>query len=252
MKSLIKKVAPKFLWEALKKVYGYFRRLVLDLRHTFSPWNPTEWIKMFYLVRIIRPTYSMVPSNRLKVLYDLSKKINREYIKGDIVECGVYNGGSAAIMMVPQSHSPENRSIWLFDSFEGLPPPTESDGSYERENYYEGWCKGSTEKVKEIFKRLKLPKKRLNLIEGWFQDTFPREVSKIKQIALLHIDADWYESVKICLQTFYPIVTKGGYIEFDDYGKFSGCKKAIHEYLTKHNIHAKLVTHDNGMYLKKP
>lgn len=252
MKLLIKKIIPKFIWETIRRAYVYMRRLFLDLLHTFSPMHPIEWSHMFFLVRTIRPEYSMIPSSRLRVIYELSKKINADRIPGDIIECGVYNGGSAAMMMYPQSFSSETRDIWLFDSFEGLPPPTENDGSYEHENYYKGWCKGSVEKVEEIFHRLKLPREHLHIVKGWFQDTFLYEAPKIGQIALLHIDADWYESVKICLETFYPKVSSGGYIEFDDYGKFPGCKKAVHEYFARHNIQADIKTHDNGMYFRKP
>ena len=164
MKSTIKKIIPSIIWETLRESCGYTRRLFLDLKYTFLPVNPIEWARLFFFVRIIRPTYSMVPTNRLKVLYELSKKINTDHVPGDIVECGVYNGGSAAIMMIPQIRFKNLRDIWLFDSFEGLPPPTENDGTYEKEHYYQGWCKGSIEKVKEIFQHLRLPEKRFHLV----------------------------------------------------------------------------------------
>jgi O-methyltransferase len=137
--------------------------------------------------------------------------------------------------------------------FEGLPPPTENDGSYEREHYYKGWCGGTVEKVEEIFCRLQFPRERLHIIKGWFKDTFPRTVPSIGQIALLHIDADWYDSVKICLETLYPKVSVGGYIVLDDYGTFSGCRKALHEYLDRYHINAELQTREGtGRYFRKP
>jgi len=252
MKSIIKKIIPQFVWKTIRKLYWDSQRLFLDIYHTASFSNPVEWVKLFKSIRTIRPTYSMVPTHRLKVLYKLSKKINKENIKGDIIECGVYNGGSAAMMMIPQLGLKETRDIWLFDSFEGLPPPTKNDGTFEQENYYEGWCKGTIQRVEEIFKHFRIPEKRTHIVAGWFENTFPLQLSNINQIALLHIDADWYESVKICLETFYPKVSSGGYIEFDDYGKFSGCKKAIQEYVSSNNIKTEFITHDNGMYFKKP
>jgi O-methyltransferase len=252
MKSLIKKIIPRFIWETARQTYVYIRRLFLDFFYTALPTHPVEWIKMLFLVRTVRPEYSMVPTVRLRVLYELSKKINEKDIPGDIIECGVYNGGSAAIMMHPQFLSGKNRNIWLFDSFEGLPPPTENDGSYEKENYFKGWCKGSIEKVEEIFGKLGLPSKHLHIIKGWFQNTFSVENFKIEKIALLHIDSDWYESVKICIENFYPKVSKGGYICFDDYKKFLGCKRAVQEYLQSNNIKVELKMYDNGMYFRKP
>ncbi len=217
MKSLLKKLVPLPVWEAVRHVYSYLRRLILDIRDTASPLSPLEWIESFVLARTVRPRYSMVPAARLRLLYDLSKRITREGVRGDIVECGVYNGGSAAIMAAAQSGSKDARTVWLFDSFEGLPPPTEQDGTYEREHYYKGWCGGTAEKVEEIFQRFRLPRERLRIVQGWFENTFPKTVPNMGPIALLHIDADWYESVKICLETLYPKVVSGGYIELDDY-----------------------------------
>ena len=184
----------------------------------------------------------MVPAVRLKLLYELSQKITAEHIPGDIVECGVYNGGSAAIMTSPQTLSAEPRTTWLFDSFEGLPAPTSKDGVYEQQHYYKGWCAGSVQKVEEIFRKLNLDLGKVRIIKGWFDQTFPREASNIENIALLHIDADWYESVKICLDTFYPKVVRGGYIEFDDYGTWEGCKKAVDEYFAREHINVPLLT----------
>ena len=67
-------------------------------------------------------------------LYKLVQQVNKMGLPGDIVECGVWNGGSAAIMGVAaqSSHNYKNRRLWLFDSFEGLPRPTEKDGDLER------------------------------------------------------------------------------------------------------------------------
>ena len=69
---------------------------------------------------------------------------------------------------------------------------------------------------------------RVKIVAGWFQETFPTVT--IPKIALLNIDADWYESVKLCLETFYDAVMPGGYVSFDDYGHWPGCKKAVDEF----------------------
>ena len=253
-KSRLKKIIPTEVWEILRQGYSRIRRFYLDIWYTMNIRQPVEWVRIFFLIRKIRPTYSMVPPPRLRLLYELSKRINKEKVIGDIVECGVYNGGSAAMMSSAQSFDRKSvRHLWLFDSFEGLPSPTENDGLYERTHYYKGWCGGSVEKVHEIFRILDLSREYLHIIKGLFQETFTQENTKIVNIALLHIDADWYESVKICLETFYPKVSHGGYVVFDDYNTFSGCKKAVHEYFDKHNLKVKLETRDGvGVYFKKP
>ena len=59
----------------------------------------------------------------------------------------------------------------------------------------------------------------------------------IKSISILRLDGDLYESTKVCLEYLYPKVTKGGFVIIDDYENLDGCRKAVHEYLEKHNLH---------------
>jgi O-methyltransferase len=249
-KSLIKQAIPVSVWKLTRESRSYFRRLFLDIRQTFSLSHPVGSFQLIRLVRFVRPQYTMIKPPRLRLLYELSKKIDEEKLEGAIVECGVYKGGSAAVMVIAQ-RKPLTRDIWLFDSFEGLPPPSNNDGAFERENYYKGWCEGHVEDVEDIWKKLELPREQLHIVKGWFQDTFP--TVSIPKIALLHVDADWYESVNDSLQKFYQSVVPGGYIEFDDYGSWEGCKKAVDEFFTTHNIKAELKTRDRiGYYFQKP
>jgi len=54
---------------------------------------------------------------------------------------------------------------------------------------------------------------------------------QIQNIAILHIDADWYESVKLCLERFYDHIQPGGFVVIDDYSYWDGCKRATDEFL---------------------
>jgi O-methyltransferase len=103
--------------------------------------------------RVRRYTAVFVP--RLVALYKLSEEINQRSVAGDIVECGVYNGGSAAIIASLCEKSPLKRDVWLFDSFEGLPKPTDKDG--HEAPAYEGWCHGDLTKVKKVPRSCKYP-----------------------------------------------------------------------------------------------
>lgn len=252
MKHLLKRFVPHALWEGVRRRFFFARRYLLDLVACAHP-NPIRWLRVFRLARYARPRYSMVPSRRLRLLYDLSTRVETERVPGAVVECGVYNGGSAVLMQDASARAGGTRDLWLFDSFEGLPPPTDKDGEYEREHYFKGWCGGTKDMVLEAFDRARVSRKKLHIVEGWFDKTFPTEIPKIGSIALLHIDCDWYESVKICLENLYPLVSPGGYIEFDDYGTFEGCRKAVHEYIDKHNIKVTLETNDGvGRHFRKP
>jgi len=84
-----------------------------------------------------------------------------------------------------------------------------------------------------------------------FQDTFPSV--RTGDIALLHIDADWYESVKLCLERFYDSVQPGGFVVIDDYGHWEGCKKATDEFLRNRSLDVTLTRVDyTGRYFQKP
>lgn len=75
---------------------------------------------------------------------------------------------------------------------------------------------------------------RVRIIPGWFADTLP--TVSTSQVALLNIDADRYESVKLCLETFYDRVVPGGFISNDDYGHWPGCRKAVDEFFSARAI----------------
>ncbi len=227
-----------------RNLTGYYLQNVRLLR-------PRSFLNSFRMMRLVYRVrgYTAVFVPRLVALYKLSEEINRLSVPGDIVECGVYNGGSAAIMASLCEKSPLSRSVWLFDSFEGLPKPTEKDG--DEAPAYEGWCHGDLSKVKKVFRKLCIPESRVHIVKGWFQDTFPKV--EIPKIAILHIDADWYESVKLCLEKFYDSVQPGGYIVLDDYGDWEGCRIATDEFLKRRTLEVKLIQVDyTGFYFQKP
>ena len=212
--------------------------------------------RSFYLARLllqVKPKYTMVSVKRLINLYNLVRQVNATHLPGDIVECGVWNGGSAAIMGAACRDDRDHlRTVWLFDSFAGLPTPGSKDGERAQDAYFEGWCQGSIEKVTQIFNQLHLSLEPVKIITGWFDSTLKAE--PIKTIALLHIDADWYESVKVVLEELYDKVVDGGFIVLDDYWTWQGCRQAMTEYLREHQIQGVVFksVDNHGVYFQKP
>jgi O-methyltransferase len=174
--------------------------------------------------------YSMSGIQVLNTLYAISKRINEKNIKGDIVECGVWNGGSAAALSMPIISS--NKKLWLYDSFEGMPTTTEIDG--EEAKKYIGACVGDEKKVLEILNIVEFPINRVIIKKGWFKDTFADSLPN--KISVLHIDSDWYDSVTMCLDTFYDLVEMVGVIILDDFGHWEGCREAFYDFAHKKNI----------------
>jgi len=207
------------------------------------------------LVLNVKPKFTMVKNRNLRILYDLVDQANRRQIPGDIVECGVWNGGSAAIMGAASIGEPfqkELRTIWLFDSFPALPPPGEKDGDLERQNYFSGWNKGNVTLVREVFEKIGYPSEKLKIVPGWFDETLIRE--PIKNIVILHIDADWYESVKTVLEILYDRVVPGGFVVLDDYGLWPGCGRAVLDYFSENHISEMILRKigRQGAYFQKP
>jgi O-methyltransferase len=196
--------------------------------------------------------HTMLSYPRLASLYGLAEEIERCGIPGAYVECGVARGGSAGV--VGTALARPGRELWLFDSWEGLPEPTEADVSYLDQPGEEGMAKTSQGDAEELlFERLCLDRNRVHLVEGWFQDTIPPRLPQIAPIALLHLDNDWYESTDFCLRHLYDLVSPGGYVVIDDYEYWRGCKLAVDTFLAEQGEPVELVhVGDISVYWRKP
>jgi len=142
------------------------------------------------------------------------------------------------------------RPVHMFDSWEGLPQSSDRDG-IEALNWV-GEDVGSPRRAAKIMRKLKIEPGRLHLHKGWFDKTFP--CAYIDRIALLHIDADFYASVKLCLDHWYPLITPGGFVQFDDYSVYLGCRVAVDEFLKANRKVKMQVSGDNAevYYIQKP
>jgi len=174
--------------------------------------------------------YSMCGTESLQRLCLLAEDIIKRDIPGDFVECGVCNGGSAAALAYTLRKT--EKKMWLYDSFQGMPEVSEVDGVAAQS--YVGKCIGLPEKVKEAMRISKLSEDRYIVRAGWFDDTFQQPLPET--IALLHIDADWYDSVSLCLNTFYDRVSEGGLIILDDFGHWEGCREAFYDFICAHQL----------------
>jgi len=176
----------------------------------------------------------MCSNARLRGLHRVVKHVVEQDIRGDIVECGTARGGSAALMgLTLKQLSASERTLWVFDTFEGLPPPSADDPDYEFAQFYAGTCLGTIEDVTASFRRLGISK-GTKFVKGLFHETLP--ATNIESIAVLHIDGDWYNSVKACLDILYDKVQVGGVIQIDDYGFWKGARRAVDEFFVSRSI----------------
>ena len=198
-------------------------------REFLARFLPSKFNQLFLKVKPI----TMVSYARLHGLHEATKYIAKNSISGDFVECGVARGGSAAMIGLTLRQIHVSRNLWLFDTFQGLPKPSEDDPDYKIANLYTGTFVASMEEVRNSLCSLGVIN-NVHLVPGLFQDTVPS--APIESISLLHLDGDWYESVKVCLDSLYDKVSPGGVIQFDDYGHWAGARKAVDEFITNRRI----------------
>jgi hypothetical protein len=208
-----------------------------------------DWGKVRLLWRV-KP-YTVMPYSRLANIYELSRFLNKEGLAGSFVECGVMNGGSAGII-ASLAHGKAPRSVWLFDSWEGLPEPGEHDIDFRGEKGQKGIALGSEARVRDLlFQRLRLSPERIHMMRGWFQNTVPVCREQIGAIALLHLDCDWYESLQFCLETLYDLVVPGGIVVVDDYGYWRGSRVALEEFLARRQLTPTVQRVDIAVWFRK-
>jgi len=209
-------------------------RFVVDsgVRAMTQAWDSVSSSPFSVLYRKVR-AHTMCSNARLRALHEGCQDVVKRDIPGTIVECGCARGGSAALMALTLKEMGERRDLWLFDTFEGLPAPTQDDPDFEIADAFTGSCVGTLEDVHSLFVRLEV-EKDAHLVKGLFQDTLA--ASATGPIALLHIDGDWYDSVRVCLEELYDRVAPGGIIQFDDYGYWQGARKAVDEFLQRRDI----------------
>jgi O-methyltransferase len=196
------------------------------------------WIRK--IIEKVTP-YTMTSPERLASLCQAISYICRNGIQGDVVECGVWKGGSmmAAALALIHFGSTE-RSLFLFDTFDGMSEPTDADIlASTKENAFSllkdsekkdaVWAFSPIEEVSTNLQSLGYPRDKIVLIKGKVEDTIP--YSFPHQIALLRLDTDWYESTKHELKHLYPLLITRGPLIIDDYGHWEGARRAVDEYI---------------------
>lgn len=162
-------------------------------------------------------------------------------VPGCVVECGVWRGGMSAGMA--DLLGPK-RSYHLLDSFEGLPDAQGIDGARALE--YTASDSNDNCRAEEHFAAEAMARSRAtdwHLHKGWFSETLAGFVPK-DPIAVLRLDGDWYSSTAECLNALYPLVPEGGVIVIDDYFPWTGCSRAVHDYLSANGCADRIQTVD--------
>jgi O-methyltransferase len=189
---------------------------------------------------------TMIGWRRLESLQRCVETVLDEDVAGDLVECGVWRGGASILMRgVLEAHENTDKSVWLADSFEGLPVPDTVNYQMDRHlrlDRFRSILGVAEEQVRANFARYGLLDDRVRFLPGWFKDTLAQ--APIEQIALLRLDGDLYESTIQALDALYPKLSPGGFCIIDDYFVLDVCKQAVTDYRDKHHITADIIDID--------
>lgn len=186
--------------------------------------------------------YTMTSVERMYALWQAVHHVVSHRIPGDVVECGVWRGGSsmlAATALLAQGDT--DRTLWLFDTFEGMSEPSEKDvdalSGARMDSEWEQhrgavddpvFAFGALPEVKRNMQQTGYPSEATRFVQGKVEDTIPAEGPD--GIALLRLDTDWYESTRHELEHLWDRLAPGGVLIIDDYGHWAGAREAVDEF----------------------
>ena len=200
-----------------------------------------------------RTAETMVGGARLANVRHAVETVLDEKVPGDLIETGVWRGGVTILMRgILEAWGDTERSVWVADSFEGLPAPNVEDYPDDEGHDLSGveTLMVGADIVRANFERYDLLDDRVRFLEGWFADTLAG--APIEQLAVLRLDGDLYESTMDALVPLYDKVAPGGFVIVDDYGAWEPCRKAVHDFRDRHGITDEIVEVDwTGVYWRK-
>ena len=188
---------------------------------------------------------TMIGRRRLDNLIDCLTTVLDDDVPGDLVETGVWRGGATILMRgALAAWEDADRSVWVADSFRGLPSPDAAAYPSDRGVDLSGIeaLAVSRDEVAANFARYGLLDDRVRFLEGWFADTL--HAAPIGSLALLRLDGDLYQSTWEALDALYPKLSPGGIVIVDDYGALAPCRAAVHDYRDRHVIREEILTVD--------
>ena len=171
---------------------------------------------------------TMVGLRRLDNLEACVRSVIEDGVPGDLIETGVWRGGASIFMRaVLEALGDTTRTVWLADSFQGLPKP--DPATYPADEGETSWRRSELavglDAVKANFAKYHLLDDRVRFLVGWFSETLP--TAPIDRLAVMRLDGDLYESTIVALRSLYPKLSVGGYVIIDDWGAVPACQKAV-------------------------
>ncbi|MCW2308641.1 TylF/MycF family methyltransferase [Rhodobium gokarnense] len=215
--------------------------LTADLRRKFEASEDAGFLPIWEMAK----PHTMTSFERGHALFRACRYIVERRLPGAFVECGVWQGGSAMIAMATLDLlGAGDREFFLFDTFDGMTPPTPEDMDWQghdagalmekdagnREDSLV-WAMASIDVVRENVAKTGYNPDLVKFIKGDVGDTLPG--TETGEISLLRLDTDFYRSTLTELEILYPRLTRQGVLIVDDYGHWQGARRAVDEYFSR-------------------
>jgi len=237
----------------MKNILKKMRRIVCSEKNkTAYPDLEEEFIKTYKKCA----QFTMTSTERMYAMYKATEYVSKFNVEGDVVECGVWKGGSSMVgaMKLVQMND-TGRKIYLYDTYEGMSEPTEKDvGSsgkpardkWEKNKQENGneWCYASLDEVRKNILSTGYPEEKLVFVKGKVEDTIPGQIPE--KISILRLDTDWYESTYHELAHLFPLLSRTGVLILDDYGYWKGAREAVDQYFSENNLKMLLMRIDKA------
>jgi O-methyltransferase len=197
---------------------------------------------------------SMIGLRRMDNIRHCVETVIKDEVPGDLIETGVWRGGASIFMRgVLKAYADTTRTVWVADSFQGLPPPDAARYPADTGDtlYKMGGLAVGVEQVKHNFERYGLLDDQVKFLVGWFKDTLA--TAPVEQLAVMRLDGDMYESTIQAIEPLYPKLAPGGFCIIDDFGSHaSQAGKAVEDYRKAHGITEEIIDIDGfGAYWRK-
>jgi len=178
------------------------------------------------------------PAEAYFIVQSLAKT---KHVRGSVCEFGIAQGETSALLA--NEISSGDKILHLFDSFQGLPEPSEKDrlkddiSSLGDMKHYTGKMYSPERMVQTRLKAISFPSHRFVIHKGFIEQVFRHDANLPKEVSFAYVDFDFYEPIKLALDFLHHTTLPGAIIIVDDYDFFStGCKTAVDEFLKDKNL----------------
>jgi hypothetical protein len=247
-------------WSAIDQYLQLLRRVLTNTVFQEEPSPDQENLVVFaqeFIGHYINgPAISMLPRARFDNLRDCIEDVLDRNVPGDLIETGVWRGGATIFMRaVLKAYGITDRTVWVADSFEGLPSPDPEKFPIEARMHnsavmtrrYNRFAVG-IDQVRANFEAFDLLDDQVQFLKGWFKDTLP--TAPVRKLALMRLDGDYYESTMDALTNLYDKLSPGGYAIIDDYAEdtWAACRQAVDEFRKSRGITDPMIRVDSKCY----